>query len=98
MRKQTAITVNWVTNRFEQCHVGFLLLLYVSNAALYDDALCLVIEVFDIDESFCANWAKWNKHNGFARVMVISKLIGKIVCKVKGMEVKIALVKGDYLA
>ncbi len=98
MREETAITVNWVTNRFEQCRVGFLLLLYVPNAAVYDGTLCQVIEVFDKDESSRANRAKWKQHNGFVRVMVISKLNGKIVRKVKGMEVKVARVKGDYSA
>jgi hypothetical protein len=98
MREETAITVNWVTNGFEQCHVGFLPLSYVPNAAVYDGARCQVIEVFDKDESSCANWAKWKPHNGFARTMVISKLNGKIVHKVKGMEVKVALVKGNYSA
>ena len=93
MRKETAITVNWVTNGFEQCRVGFLPLPYVPNAARYDGALCQVIEVFDvartsrIPRSSCANQAKWNKHNGFAHAMVISKLNGKIVGKFKGMEV-----------
>jgi hypothetical protein len=98
MREETAITVNWVTNKFEQCRVGFLPLSYVPNAAVYDGALCQVIEVFDKDESSRANRAKWKQHNGFACAMVISKLNGKIVRKVKGMEVKVALVKGSYLA
>ena len=39
MREETAITVNWVTNGFEQCRVGFLPLLYVPDAAVYDGAL-----------------------------------------------------------
>ena len=52
--------------------------------------------MFDKDESSRANQLKWKQHNGFARAMVISKLNGKIVRKVKGMEVKVALVKGDY--
>jgi hypothetical protein len=78
--------------------VGFLLLSYVPNAAVYDGTLCQVIEVFDTDESSCANWAKWKQHNGFARMMVIFKLNGKILCKVKGMEVKVAPVKGNYSA
>jgi len=98
MREETAITVNWVTKGFERCRVGFLPLLYVPNAAVYDGALCQVIEVFDKDESSRANWAKWKQHNGFARAMVISKLNGKIVHKVKGMEVKVAPVKGNYSA
>jgi hypothetical protein len=34
MREETAITVNWVTNGFEQCRVGFLPLSYVPNAAM----------------------------------------------------------------
>ncbi len=78
--------------------MGFLPLSYVPDAALYDGALCQVIEVFDKDESSRTNWAKWKQHNGFARTMVISKLNGKIVCKVKGMEVKVAPIKGDYSA
>ena len=103
MRKEAAITVNWVTNGFEQCHVGFLLPGYVLDAVRYDGALCQVIEVFDIaqssciSQSSCANWAKWNKHNGFARAVVITKLNSNIVGTVKGMEVKVAPVKGDYL-
>jgi hypothetical protein len=92
MREETAITVNWVTNGFEQCRVGFLPLSYVPDAAIYDGALCQVIEVFDKDESSRANRAKWKQHNGFARAMVISKLNGKIIW------VKVAPVKGDYLA
>ncbi len=98
MREETAITVNWVMNGFEQCRVGFLPLLYVPDAAVYYGALCQVIQVFDTDKSSRANWAKCKKHNGFARAMVISNLNGKIVCKVKGMEVKVAPVKGDYSA
>ena len=98
MREETAITVNWVTKGFERCPVGFLPLSYVPNAAVYDGALCQVIEVFNKDESSCADCAKWKQHNGFARAMVISKLNGKIVHKVKGMEVKVARVKGNYSA
>ncbi len=98
MREETAITVNWVTNGFEGCRVGFLPLLYVPYAAIYDGALCQVIEVFDKDESSRVNQGKWKQHNGFVRAMVISKLNGKIIHKVKGMEVKAALVKGDYSA
>jgi hypothetical protein len=98
MREETAITVNWVTNGFEQCRVGFLLLSYAPNAFVYDGALCQVIEVFDKDESSRANRAKWKQHNGFACTMVISKLNGKIVCKVKAMEVKVAPVKENYSA
>ena len=53
MRKETAITVNWVTNGFEQCHVGFLPLGYILDAARYDGAICQVIEVFDRAQSSC---------------------------------------------
>ncbi len=37
-------------------------------------------------------------NNGFARAMVISKLNGKIVHKVKGIEVKVEPVKGNCSA
>ena len=40
----------------------------------------------------------WNKQNGFAHAVVISKLNSMIIGKVKGMGVKVAPVKGDYLA
>jgi hypothetical protein len=101
MRKETAITVNWVTSGFEQCRVGFLPPGYVVDAACYDGALYQVIEVFDIakysriSQSSCAKQAKWNKHNGFACGVVISKLNSNIVRKVKGMKVKVAPVKGN---
>ena len=73
--------------------------MYVPNAGVYDGAQCQVIEVFDKDESSRANWAKWKQHDGFfARAMVISELNGKIVHKVKGMEVKVAPGKGKYSA
>ena len=58
IREETAITVNWVTNGFERCHVGFLLLLYVPDATLYDGALYQVIEAFGKDDPSRANWAK----------------------------------------
>ncbi len=54
MREETAITVNWVTNGFERCRVGFLPLLFVPNAAVYDGTLCQVIEVFDKDMNLLA--------------------------------------------
>ena len=57
MRKETAITVNWVTNKIERFRVGILLLPYVPDATIYDGALCQVIEVFDKDDFSCANWA-----------------------------------------
>ena len=53
MRKETAITVNWVTNEFEQCRVRFLPPGYVLDAAHYDGALCQVIEVVDIARFSC---------------------------------------------
>ncbi len=55
IREETDITVNWVTNGFECCRVGFLSLPNVPNAALYDGALCQVLEVFDKDDPSCAN-------------------------------------------
>ncbi len=69
MRKETAIAVNWVTNGFKRCRVGFLLPGYVLDAARYDGALCQVIEVFDIARSSCisvlggrhVNGRKWNE-------------------------------------
>ncbi len=83
--------------------MGFLPLCHVVDAARYDGALCQVIEVFDIarsshiSRSSHAKRAKWNTNNGFAHVVVISKLNSNIVRKVKGMKVKVAPVKGNSL-
>ena len=76
MREETTIPANWVTNRCKHCHVGFLPLPYVPNAAVYDGALCQVIEVFDKDDLSRANQARLKKPNGFVHMMVISKLNG----------------------
>ncbi len=88
MMKETAITVNCVTNRFKGCCVGFLPLAFILSVTNCDVSHCQVIVMFDKDESSRPNWAKWKKHNGFTHAMVISKLNGKIICKVKGMEIK----------
>ncbi len=69
----------------------------MPDAAVYDDVLCQVIEVFDKDDPSCAIRDKWKKHKGFARAMVISQLNSQVLSKIKGMEIKVALVKGEYL-
>ncbi len=86
-----------VTDGFDCCHVGFLLCQYVPNAAVYDGILCQVIEVFGKDDPSCAISDNWKKHKGFAHAMVISQLNGQVLSKIKGMEIKVAPVKGDYL-
>jgi hypothetical protein len=83
-----------VTDGFDCCCVGFLPHQYVPDAAVYDGILCQVM-VFGKDDPSCAISNKWKKHKGFARVMVISQLNGQVLSKIKGMEIKVAPVKGD---
>jgi hypothetical protein len=86
-----------VTDGFDCCRVGFLPRQNVPDAAIYDGILCQVIEVFGKDDPSCAISNEWKKHKGFARAMVISQLNGQVLSKIKGMEIKVAPVKGDCL-
>jgi len=61
MREVPVITVNWVTEGFDHCHVGFLPRLYVPNATIYDGVLCQVTEVFEKYDHSCAISKKWKK-------------------------------------
>ena len=76
MREEIAITLNWVTNGFEHCRVGFLPLPFVPDADIYDGALCQVIKLLDKNDPSCANWAKWKKRNRFmcATVRLLARL------------------------
>jgi hypothetical protein len=67
------------------------------DAAVEDGVLCQVTEVFERNNPARAICAKWKKNKGFARAMVISQLNGRVLSKIKGMEIKVALAKGDYL-
>ncbi len=86
-----------VMDGFDRCHMGFLLRQYVPDATIYDGVLYQVIEVFGKVDHSCAVSNKWKKHKGFARVMVISQLNGQVLSKIKGMDIKVAPVKGNYL-
>ena len=51
-RKETACTVNWVTDGQDRCHVGFLPRAYVAQGGLFDGVLCQVVSIgntFDDD-------------------------------------------------
>ncbi len=88
---------NAVTDGFDHCRMGFLPCQYVPDAAIYDGVLCQVIEVFGKDDPSCTISDKWKKHKGFACTMVISLLNSQVLSKIKGMEIKVAPKKGDYL-
>ncbi len=50
MKEETAITVNWVSNRIDCCCVGFLPRTFVGQGSLWDGILCRVVEVFGKDD------------------------------------------------
>ncbi len=97
MREEPVIAINWGMDSFDCCRVEFLPHPYVPDATIYDGVLCQVIEVFGKDDPSCAIDDKWKKHKGFAHEMVISKLNGWVLSKIKGMEIKVAPLKEDYL-
>jgi hypothetical protein len=71
MKEEMAITVNWVSNRIDCCHVGFLPHAFVVQGSVWDGVLCQVVEVFQKDNPSKLCHAKWHQNKGFARVAVI---------------------------
>ena len=72
--KETAYTVNWVTDGQDRCRVGFLPRAYVVQGHLFDGVLAQVVAVgneFDDDPN---ERAKVRHACGYARVQVISPL------------------------
>jgi hypothetical protein len=70
--KETAYTVNWVTDGQDRCHVGFLPCAYVAQGGLFDGVLCQVVSIgnaFDDDHN---KRAKVKHSCGYAHVQVIS--------------------------
>jgi hypothetical protein len=73
-RKETAYTVNWVTDGQDCCRVGFLPCAYVAQGGLFDGVLCQVVSIgnaFDDDRN---ERAKVKHMCGYARAQVISPL------------------------
>ncbi len=71
MKEETAITVNWVSDGIDRCHVGFLPHAFVVQGSLCDGVLCQVVEVFRKDDPSKLCRAKWHQNKGFAHVAVI---------------------------
>ncbi len=66
-----AITVNWVSNRIDCCHVGLLPRAFVVQGSIWDGILCQVVEVFGKDDPSKLCHAKWHQNMGFAQIAVI---------------------------
>jgi hypothetical protein len=71
MKEETTITVNWVSNRNDCYHVGFLPRAFVMQGIIWDGVLCQVVEVFQKDNPSKLCRAKWHQKKGFARIAVI---------------------------
>ena len=95
--EETAVTVNWVTDVVDRCHVGFLPRAYALEEAIYNGVLCQVMEVFSKKDPSCAIREKWHKNKGFARAMVISVLNERVLPIGSVEAAAVAGMKGDYL-
>ncbi len=71
MKKETAITVNWVSNRIDCCCIGFLPCAFVVQGSICDGVLCQVVEVFQKDNPSKLGHAKWHQNKGFVHVAFI---------------------------
>jgi len=96
-REVTAITVNWVTDSVDCCHVGFLPWAYALEGAIYDGILCRVTEVFLKSDPSCVIREKWYKNKVFAHAKVIFTL-NECIPPIGSVETPaVAGMKGDYL-
>jgi hypothetical protein len=71
IKEETAITINWVSDGIDCCHVGFFPRVFVVQGSIWDKVLCQVVEVFQKDDPSKLCRAKWYQNKGFARVAVI---------------------------
>ncbi len=71
MKEETAITVNWVSDGIDCCHIGFLPRAFVMQGSIWDGVLCQVVEVFQKDDPSKLCCAKWHQNKVIARVAVI---------------------------
>jgi hypothetical protein len=76
MKEETALTVNWVSDGIDRCRVGFLSRAYVPHAKLWDGVLCQVVFVGSADNPSSVVRRKCHHYCGYARVAVISALLG----------------------
>ena len=80
-REETTITVYWVMDSIDRCHMRFLPRAYALDGTTYNGVLCQVMEVFEKNDPSCAIHEKWHTNNGFARATVISVLNECILSK-----------------
>jgi hypothetical protein len=73
-RKETAYTVNWVTDGQDRCRVGFLPRDYVTQGGLFDGVLCQVVSIGNAFYDNHIKRAKVKHACGYARAQVISPL------------------------
>ena len=74
MKEDIALTVNWVSDGINRCHVGFLLKVYIPHAELWDGILCQVVFVGTADDPSSIVRRKCHHYCGYARAVVISAL------------------------
>jgi hypothetical protein len=73
-REETAIATYWVTDSVDRCHVGFLQLHMVKQAARFDRALAQVTRVLNANP-ICCNTAKcraFHKNKGCCHAAIIA--------------------------
>jgi len=74
MKEEMALTVNWVSDGIDRCHIGFLPRLYLVQASLWDGLLFQVVMVVTKNNPSQTRHAKFYANKGYARVALISPL------------------------
>ncbi len=74
MKEEMAITVNWVSDGVDCCHIGFFPRAYVVQGEIWDGVLCQVVDVFEKNDPSKLGQKKWHHNKGYARVAVISRM------------------------
>ena len=72
VKEWMALTINWVSDEIDHCHVGFLPDAFIHQARVWDGVLYQVVQVIEKDNQSKVCRAKWQKNKGYAHVTVIT--------------------------
>jgi hypothetical protein len=74
MKEEMALTIYWVLDGIDQCHIGFLPKAYIPLAKLWDGILCQVVFVRLMDAPSLIVHQKYHHNCGYVCMTVISAL------------------------
>jgi hypothetical protein len=74
MKEQMVLTINWVSDGIDHCHVSFLPRAYIAQRRLWDGVLCLVVSIDSLKDPCTYVHRKCHHYCGYAHVAVVSNI------------------------